>query len=149
VHLTPDAVFRIAESVWSMILNLPLRRSAEPRRASERTLCASVQIDGAWQGVVNLHCSAVVADQAAMTMFGLVGQAPAPEQVQDALGELANMVGGNVKALLGEGCRLSLPTVVDGIDYSVRVPGRTDEVVRVPMACGDEPVLVSVLRKRP
>ena len=33
------------------------------------------------------------------------------EDVQDALGEVANVVGGNLKALLPEGSTLSLPVV--------------------------------------
>ncbi|MCU0705946.1 MAG: chemotaxis protein CheX, partial [Fimbriiglobus sp.] len=37
-----------------------------------------------------------------------------PAELADALGELANMVGGNLKALLPDGCRLSLPSVEPG-----------------------------------
>ncbi len=43
--------------------------------------------------------------------------------MRDVLGELANMIGGNLKSLLGSGIRLSMPSVVDGVSYSVRVCG--------------------------
>jgi len=43
--------------------------------------------------------------------------------MQDATGELSNMVGGNVKALLPQPSRLSLPSVVEGKDYNLRIPG--------------------------
>ena len=39
------------------------------------------------------------------------------------IGELANMAGGNVKALLEGDSTLSLPTVVRGVDFNVVVPG--------------------------
>ena len=34
--------------------------------------------------------------------------------MRDAVGELANMVGGNIKALMPGSCQLSLPTVAEG-----------------------------------
>jgi CheY-specific phosphatase CheX len=43
--------------------------------------------------------------------------------VRDVLGELANMIGGNLKCVLTRGIRLSMPAVVDGSDYSLRVCG--------------------------
>jgi chemotaxis protein CheX len=43
--------------------------------------------------------------------------------MQDAITELSNMVGGNIKALLPQPSRLSLPTVFEGQDYKLRVPG--------------------------
>jgi chemotaxis protein CheX len=45
------------------------------------------------------------------------------DDVRDVPGELANMIGGNMKSILGQGIQLSMPSVVDGGDYSVRVCG--------------------------
>jgi chemotaxis protein CheX len=44
-------------------------------------------------------------------------------EVQDAFGEVGNMVAGNFKnkiSGLGDACMLSVPTVITGTDYSVR-----------------------------
>ena len=68
------------------------------------------------------------------------------QQVQDAMGELTNMTGGNVKALLPEGCRLSLPTVVEGSAYTARVPG-SELVTSVGFKCQGSPVVVRLLKK--
>jgi len=38
------------------------------------------------------------------------------------MGELANMIGGNLKGILTSGLHLSMPSVVDG-EYSYRVCG--------------------------
>ena len=43
--------------------------------------------------------------------------------VRDVLGELANMIGGNLKSVLSRGIQLSMPSVVDGSDYCLRVCG--------------------------
>ena len=45
------------------------------------------------------------------------------EDVRDSLGELANMVGGNLKSVLPPGVALSMPSVVDGSDYALRICG--------------------------
>jgi chemotaxis protein CheX len=45
------------------------------------------------------------------------------DDVRDVLGELANMVAGNLKSLLPKGVDLSIPTVVEGRDYSLHVCG--------------------------
>lgn len=147
MHLSEESILRIADSVWSMILGMELKRGAAPdaARANERTVTASVQISGAWEGVVHAQCPAGLAARAAGVMFGLPPQKVQADQVQDALGELTNMVGGNIKALLPEPSRLSLPTVVDGVGYTVRIPGRSREVVRVSLACDGDPLIVVVL----
>jgi len=70
-----------------------------------------------------------------------------PEEVTDALGELANMIGGNVKALLPEPCRISLPAVADGMDYRLSVPGARP-VTAVTWSCESEPLMVRLLERR-
>jgi chemotaxis protein CheX len=44
-------------------------------------------------------------------------------EVADAFGELANIIGGNLKCLLPEPSQLSLPTVSLGAEHAVTVPG--------------------------
>ena len=61
-------------------------------------------------------------------LYGALAPNDAPsdivdDDVRDVLGELANMIGGNMKSVLGAGIRLSMPTVVDGSDASLRVCG--------------------------
>jgi chemotaxis protein CheX len=50
---------------------------------------------------------------------------PLPEEVdddvRDSMGELANMPGGNLKSVLPHGAVLSMPSVVEGSDYSPRL----------------------------
>ena len=64
----------------------------------------------------------------------------------DAVGELANMVGGSLKGLVPGPSRLSLPTVVDGSDYSTKIPG-AKQVVQAALSAAGEPLIVTVLRR--
>ena len=68
------------------------------------------------------------------------------EEIGDALGELATMTGGNVKALLPQPCDMSLPAVVEGIDYRFVVPG-SKVLSNILLACEGEPFLVTLLEK--
>jgi chemotaxis protein CheX len=59
-------------------------------------------------------------------MFDLEPEAVTLDETRDALGELTNMMGGNLKALLPGPSRLSLPTVVEesgpGVDPLGNLP---------------------------
>lgn len=69
-----------------------------------------VQSTGAWSGGVLLRCDAALARTCAAI---LLADEPCDDAaVCDALGELTNMVAGNLKAVLPAPSRLSLPVVV-------------------------------------
>lgn len=71
-----------------------------------------VDISGAWKGTVRVDLSPKLASKVASAMFEAEGVSPA--EVIDAIQELANMVGGNVKALLPGPSKLSLPKYEQG-----------------------------------
>jgi len=73
---------------------------------------SSVSITGSWTGRIVYASSTVAAKRAAAAFLAMSVDAVSPEDVADVLGELANIVGGNVKAMLPPGASLSLPQVV-------------------------------------
>lgn len=139
----------ITERVWSSLVETPLvpRQPGQPGSAAgQRTFTGCVQITGAWEGAVTVHCSENLAKVLTAAMFMVDPDDTTPEEVTDALGELANMVGGNVKALLPEPCRISLPAVADGMDYRLSVPGARP-VTAVTWTCDGEPLMVRLLQR--
>lgn len=74
------------------------------------------------------------------------GDEPCPDDIRDALGELANMLAGNVKALLPEPCAISLPAVAFGPDHHVSVVG-TSPVATVAFTCAGERLFVTLLHQ--
>jgi CheY-specific phosphatase CheX len=66
--------------------------------------------------MVSVRTSSIVARVLASRM--LLTPDPGPDDLLDAVGELGNIAGGNVKSLLRHSCRLSLPTaeVTEGAD---------------------------------
>jgi CheY-specific phosphatase CheX len=81
-----------------------------------------VKISGAFSGVIVLTCTQQFAHHAARSIFGESN--PKDEDAKDALAELTNVTGGNVKCLMSNlvasTCQLSLPEVTRG---AFAVPG--------------------------
>lgn len=141
-------IISLTQYIWGATLNLEATPHDEPVPPvpGGRTLDGVINITGAWAGALVLQVPEHVARRAAAVMFELPEDAATLEDMQDAVGELTNMTGGNVKALLDGHCQLSLPAVVEGRDYSIRVPG-SDAVTRVTFDIDGEPFVVSLLAR--
>jgi chemotaxis protein CheX len=141
-----DDVRQIAETIWSAMIGLDLR-PVDPSAVRDRagsTFTGCVHITGAWRGVVALHCSERLARTLAAVLFDVDAAAASIRETQDAVGELVNMTGGNLKALVPEPSQLSLPTVAQGGDFTVSVPG-SRLVVQTAFECIGEPILLTML----
>ena len=103
----------VTQSVWDLVLHLPAEPSAQHNlpRGGVDLLSGSVHIKGSWNGTITLSCLPNLAQNAASAMYNAPAASLPAADVLDAVGELANMIGGNVRALLPEPCQLSLPSV--------------------------------------
>ncbi|WP_067473369.1 chemotaxis protein CheX [Actinomadura hibisca] len=143
---TVDDLQAITEQVWLSYLDpegtdplLPL-----PVEAPAAGVAASVSVTGAWDGHVVFTCSREASLRAASALLGVPADEVTADDVADAVGELVNVIGGNVKSLLPDGCLLSLPHVVTGeAAASGRWPAAV-EVCRLQGVWGAEPVAVGV-----
>ena len=84
----------------------------------------------------------------AAAMFDTDAGAVSGDEVADAVGELANIIGGNIKGMIADPCELSLPMVATGENYSVRIPG-TEVVSEVTLSSAGHPFRISVARRVP
>ncbi|MGM0575975.1 MAG: chemotaxis protein CheX [Myxococcota bacterium] len=146
---TTAQMHELGTSIWTTMLGVDASPrpgvSAEP--ASPERMTACVHITGGWSGAVTLECSRRLAREAAALMFDAEAAALDPAEIEDALGELANVAGGNVKALLPGGSHISLPSVASGQDHRLIIPGSTLEV-EVEMDCLGEPFRLGLHRRR-
>lgn len=145
------AIDEIVVTVWESMLGMAIvpddaLHAFGHEAAHEHTYAGIVQIHGAWEGAVGVQCSARIARETAQVMFSLTGDTVAVDDLQDALGELTNVIGGNIKALLPEPCTLGLPVVVEGGDYRLRLPG-ANTVRRASFRMGEELVVVTMLER--
>jgi CheY-specific phosphatase CheX len=78
-------------------------------------LACTVAIRGGWNGQVVVHASLGLASLAALHMFGADARITrSGRDAQDALREIANIVAGHLKPLLGEENTLGTPEDVPG-----------------------------------
>ena len=102
-----------------------------------------VHLSGAYIGAIMLQCSPPAARDAAAALFSVSPDDVTQAEVVDAMGEIANMVGGNVKSMLPGPSTLSLPSVIQG---RLSLPG--SQVVReVTLAWHAQPLTVSLWRQ--
>jgi chemotaxis protein CheX len=134
----------IIEYVWDATFGVVPERDERGAFPGHR-VTACVQFTGSWEGAVTLACSERMARRATACMFGIDPDAASFQQVRDALGELANIVGGNIKALLPSPTLLSLPMVADGDERALHLP-YTAPVCSVAFVSREDPFVVSLVR---
>jgi chemotaxis protein CheX len=123
--LTDIDLGEVTESVWTSMLGFEVIATDEDYdyTTDSRHLVGCVQITGSVDAAVLVDVPEALGRQLAMTMFGMDDAEISDDEVWDALGEMANMIGGNVKGMVAGDTALSLPTVAEGRDYRVVVPG--------------------------
>lgn len=145
MEIIPEDIRQIVSDIFEAMLGLPVVVGPAEMDGARR-LTACVLISGGWEGAVAVDCTEVLARRVTESMLGLGPGEASPEDVRDAIGEVANVAGGNVKALLGTECALSLPTVTEGVDLRLRVPGMRI-VAEAGFLSDEEPFRVLVLEK--
>jgi chemotaxis protein CheX len=144
---TADDLMTIAAQVWSSYLDPegvnPLVPVAPRQPADE--VSAAVSVTGAWRGHVVISFSSAASRHAAAALLGVEFDDVSTADITDAVGELANIIGGNVKSLLPEPSALSLPHVLLGGGHGNMHWPSVTEVCQLSGVWLDEPVTVSVL----
>jgi chemotaxis protein CheX len=106
----------LASEVWSSMANTFLKNTAEAVNRDELNghVVSSVQVGGAWEGAVRLDMDIAMARATTARLLGAEEADVSAEDIHDAIGEMANMLGGGVKELMPQPCKLSLPSVAIG-----------------------------------
>lgn len=90
-------------------------------------IVGTVSMAGAILGNVNVHFSNQFACEITAAMLGMsTEEIDSSEEVHDVIGEVCNMVGGNLKSRLcdsGFTCELSIPSITAGSDFRIESKG--------------------------
>jgi CheY-specific phosphatase CheX len=104
-----DELMELTAAVFGPMLGVDIA-PAPDAAASSSSSFASVRISGAWNGVVVVSGAKDLFRNAAATMYGCAAADVDDALADDAMREIANIIGGNLKALLPGENELSLPT---------------------------------------
>jgi len=134
-----EDVAMIVEEVWSSFLGADEPLVVGEPAELDAGWSSAVTITGAWEGMVSVELPAQLAVEVCRRMLGV--DETHDEDVADAVGELVNMIGGNVKSLMPGPSTLSLPVVAAG---RVARSSDTVEVCRVDAWWAGAPLQVCV-----
>jgi CheY-specific phosphatase CheX len=145
-EVTVATLEQIVESVFATMMDLDVSVNDTPWSPDLHRLTSFVLMTGAWTGAVLIECSRWQACQFAGRILAMDPPDTVDDDVLDVLGELANMIGGNLKSVMRTGVHLSMPSVMDGSDHGLRICGLKVQE-RLALECADGPFWVSVLSK--
>lgn len=147
--LAQDLV-QIIESVWQTtvgaeLVSLPDSHGPAPLSA----LTSTIYFKGAWPGLLMCTVSETLARRIAAAMFAQSPESCSAEDIRDSVGEIVNILGGNLKAILPPPCTLSLPAVFDGdIGELGIIPGDAEFVDELWFESEGERMVVRLVKDR-
>ena len=121
----------------------------EPVSRFKCSITGMVGFAGTYSGVISIHCPVTLALKITSNMLGMECD-EVNDDLNDAIGEIANMLGGSVKQVLSKGgldVKLSIPTVISGEDYTVNSLSDSDCVV-IPFIADGQKFLVGLTLKK-
>ncbi|HJV34064.1 chemotaxis protein CheX [Geomonas sp.] len=150
-NLTEDDVrskiAEITKGVFSTMVMMEVADQSplmEPVVSFHETLTSMVGLAGSHSGLLAIHCPKSLALKVTSNMLGME-VTDIDEDVNDAMGEIANMIGGDVKHIFspkGADINLSIPTVIYGSDYVLESIS-TSEAMVMPFECEGERFLLT------
>jgi chemotaxis protein CheX len=140
-------VLAVVDEVWTTFLGgeplVPVAPDFDPTGTFPGSRWdAAVTVSGAWFGLIVVSVNDAVAHAVTEAMLGVVPDEAgvAHEDVVDALGELVNVIGGNIKSLMPGPSKLSLPLVAQAPIQA----GGIVETCRLDLAWGSQRLWVTV-----
>ena len=119
------AMNEVFDTMLSMDLELA-EEGVQANVAGER-IVGSVGFAGKAVGSVNIQVNEAFARSITAAMLGMEeDEIDGDEEVHDVIGELSNMVGGDLKSRLCDGgleCELSIPSITTGSDFRMEIKG--------------------------
>ena len=130
---TQDKIIEATKEIFStmVMMEISLEEVMESHGPLTDTITAMIGLAGIRRGVLAIHFPYVVA-MAITSSFLMMDVNEMNDDVHDAMGEIANMLGGNVKTILSEKGRdidLSMPSTISGSEYSFQSDKDVDKVI--------------------
>lgn len=135
--LTDDIADKLVEAANEIFTGMVmmdielLDKPTEKLGQLKKSITGMIGLAGTHKGVIAIHIPDNVAMAITSNFLGLEVD-EVNEDVQDAVGEIANMLGGNFKSILsdkGKDIQLSLPSTISGEEYVFNAVEQGDFIV--------------------
>jgi chemotaxis protein CheX len=118
-----EEVSQIVGDVFRTMLNVEVTPEHQPWTPRSGDITAAIFFAGSWMGAALVECTEEQARIWTRRLLSIAEPAEINDDVRDAMGEIVNMIGGNLKSVLPGGVGLSMPSVVEGKQYSMQICG--------------------------
>ncbi len=145
MQLGDEELCELTETVFESCVGMVLAR-IDDVEVPDPAIVGYVHITGGWEGSVVVQCEDALARRLAAAMFGSDAASVSPEEVSDAIGEIANVTAGNVKSRLGVACQLSMPGHSNVLDIEAAFP-QSQLIRRYTFEAEGMPVVVGILQR--
>ena len=120
-----NAVLDVFDTMLSMEVQPVSSNQSENNQGTH--IVGSVSFAGAVMGNVNMRVNMEFASQMTAAMLGMeVDEIEGTEEVHDVIGEVCNMIGGDLKSRLCDAnlnCELSIPSITTGKEFKIESRG--------------------------
>lgn len=111
--VSSDQVVSMMQVLFESLLGEKLNHTVNAPPATENWIRSKIEITGEEHCFVQVSADPKMASRIASTMFETPEDEVDPSEVGDALCEVVNVIGGNIKGAIDRNCDLSLPSVDD------------------------------------
>lgn len=141
--ITQEEIVVIAQSVLGTMLHIEAMPEQQLSEVSgtDATFTGCVQISGNWQGAVLVQGTSQLERILASVFFELPEADVTEADIRDAIAEITNMIGGNIKGQVPSPSYLSIPSVTVGSDFNFHLAGATVLSLAV-LDCHGEPLRI-------
>lgn len=145
----------LIENALSDVFDTMLSKAIVPHPGAakangDRAIVGSVGFAGKVMGNINIHISETFGRVIAAAMLGMeMDEIDGEEEIFDVLGEVCNMVGGDLKSRLCDAdlpCELSIPSITSGSDFNIEPKGWVRHET-YGFRCEDHTAIVEVFMK--
>jgi chemotaxis protein CheX len=135
MRIIEGQIIKVTENIWKSMMGLEVKVVNEAWGADKEQIASFIQIMGAWEGTVILECKKELSRRLTALILSIPVEKISDKEILDALGELVNIIAGNLREFFPQPCHISLPTAVGGWDYTLRFPS-SEKVSEVIFECG-------------
>jgi chemotaxis protein CheX len=139
-------VYTITQNVLGTMLDLDAAICGPDSQStvdSQHMLTGCVLISGQWSGAVLVQASEQLGRLLAARFFNIAADQVDDRDIEDAMSELTNMIGGNVKGQVPAESNLSIPSVSVGASC-VSQWAESAVISHVSVCCAGEPLMLTV-----
>ena len=118
-------IHQIVSDLFVTMLATEVSPAAEHSPSDKDHITALISFAGTWRGMLEFECGREEAIHFAKRFLQMDDIHECNDDVRDTVGELTNIIAGNLKALLPSDVKLGMPSITSGGNYTVHISGGT------------------------